>query len=120
MKASDLRVCDWYKETILEKLYKVNSSLVNPTRIYRTLDKLFTREKEIQRHIREKIEDLGLDDFRLVFYDITSSWFEGGRCSLAEYGLSRDKRKDKKQLLLALGVTKQGYPFYWKVLPGYL
>ena len=116
--ASDLRVCDWYKETILEKLYKVDSSLVNPTRIYRTLDKLFTREKEIQRHIREKIEALGLDDFRLVFYDITSSWFEGGRCSLAEYGLSRDKRKDKKQLLLALGVTKQGYPFYWKVLPG--
>ena len=37
---------------------------------------------------------------------------------MGEFGLSMDYRKNKLQLLLALAVTKQGFPFYWKVLPG--
>ncbi|MGC8871144.1 MAG: IS1634 family transposase [Brevinematia bacterium] len=49
---------------------------------------------------------------------MTSSYYQDSSCSLAEYGLSRDRRKDNNLLLLALGVTKEGFPFYWKVLPG--
>lgn len=116
--SSDIKVCEWYKETILPYLFKIEPSLVNPTRIYRCLDVLFRKERQIQQYIGKKIETLGFDNLSLVFYDITSSYFEGSGCSLAEYGLSRDHREDKKQLLLALGLTKQGFPFYWKVLPG--
>ncbi|MGC8871143.1 MAG: hypothetical protein ACP5PT_08675 [Brevinematia bacterium] len=52
---SDLKVCDWYRETILSRIFKIPPDLVNPTRIYRTLDKLFEKEKQIQQHISKKI-----------------------------------------------------------------
>jgi len=114
---SDYQVSRWYAGTILPKLFNVSPCLVNPTRIYRTLDKLLLKEKDIQNHLAKKVKELGFDDLSLVFYDITSSYFEGC-CSLGEFGLSRDHRKDRPQLLLALAVTKEGFPFYWKVLPG--
>lgn len=75
-------------------------------------------ENNIQKKIYQKIKELGFSDLSLIFYDLTSSYFEGWECPLAEFGLSRDHRKDKLQILLALCVTKEGFPIYWKVLPG--
>ena len=115
---SDYQVSRWYESTILPALFKVPFSLVNPTRIYRTLDQILLLESEIQNHLIKRVEELGFDNLSLVFYDITSSYFEGWSCPLGEFGLSRDYRKNKLQLLLALAVTKEGFPFYWKVLPG--
>jgi len=115
---SDYQVSRWYAGTILPALFKVPSSLVNPTRIYRTLDQMLLLESEIQNHLIRRVEELGFDNLSLVFYDITSSYFEGWSCPLGEFGLSRDNQKNKLQLLLALAVTKEGFPFYWKVLPG--
>jgi len=115
---SDLKVCHWYERTILPELFKIAPEVVNPTRIYRNLDRILLKEEEIQNHLARKVKDLGFDDLSLVFYDITSSYFEGWNCPLGEFGLSRDYRKDRLQLLLALCVTKEGFPFYWKVLPG--
>jgi len=116
--SSDLKVCRWYETTILPLLFNISVDKVNPTRIYRTLDNIILKEQQIQEHLSRKVKDLGYDDLSLIFYDITSSYFEGWSCSLGEFGLSRDYRKNKLQLLLALAVTKQGFPFYWKVLPG--
>ena len=116
--SSDFKVCTWYERTILPKIFNVSPELVNPTRIYRSLDQILPLESRIQDHLAKRVEDLGFDDLSLIFYDITSSYFEGWSCPLGEFGLSRDYRKDRLQLLLALAVTKEGFPFYWKVLPG--
>jgi len=115
---SDYQVKWWYPTTILPQILNVSPSLVNPTRIYRCLDKVYLKEEEIQKHLYKKITMLNYDVVGLIFYDITSSYFEGYKCKLAKFGLSRDKRKDKPQLLLCLCVTKEGFPFYWRVLPG--
>ena len=112
---SDYKVSDWYKETILPKLL---GETINPTRIYRTLDEIYVFTDSIQEHLYKKIRELKLDDYELIFYDITSSYFEQSECELAKYGLSRDHRRDKKQIILALAVTKKGFPFYWKVFSG--
>jgi len=112
---SDYKVSDWYKETILPKLL---GETINPTRIYRTLDEIYVFTDSIQEHLYKKIRELKLDDYELIFYDITSSYFEQSGCELAKYGLSRDHRRDKKQIILALAVTKKGFPFYWKVFSG--
>ena len=52
------------------------------------------------------------------FYDFTSSYFEGSRCVIAKLGYSRDHRPDREQLVIALMITPEGYPFYWRVLAG--
>jgi len=115
---SDRKVQHWYNKTILPKLSGITSSKINPTRLYRTLDEVLAMEPEIQKHIYKKIRESGIDEFDLVFYDITSTYFEGDGPDIAEYGHSRDHRGDKKQVLLALAVTKEGFPFWWRVLPG--
>jgi transposase len=112
---SDYQVSRWYEETILPRLLNLT---LNPTKIYRSLDALPALTAKIQQHLYNKISALGLDDYELIFYDITSSYFEQSHSNLAAYGLSRDHRKDKKQILLALAVTKKGFPFYWQVLEG--
>ena len=112
---SDYRVSLWYEETILPRLLGVT---LNPTKIYRVLDKIYSLDEKIQEHLYEKINQLGLDNYELIFYDITSSYFEESSCGMVTYGLSRDHRRDKKQIILALAVTKRGFPFYWKVFAG--
>lgn len=112
---SDYQVSRWYEETVLPRI--LNLSL-NPTKIYRALDGVLSVTSKIQQHLYAKINSLGLDDYELIFYDITSSYFEQSNSNLARYGLSRDHRGDKKQIILALAVTKKGFPFYWRVLEG--
>ena len=112
---SDYQVSRWYEETILPKVLGVP---VNPTKIYRSLDRVYYLEMEIQKHLYKKITELGLDEYNLIFYDLTSSYFEQSHCPLVKYGLSRDHRRDRKQIILALAVTRKGFPFYWQVYPG--
>ncbi len=112
---SDYQVSRWYEETILPRLLNLT---LNPTKIYRALDGLSSFTSKMQLHLYNKINSLGLDDYELVFYDITSSYFQQSNSDLARYGLSRDHRGDKKQILLTLAVTKKGFPFYWQVLEG--
>jgi transposase len=112
---SDYQVSRWYEETILPRVLGIT---LNPTKIYRTLDKIYDLTETIQKHLYNKITELKLDDYKLIFYDITSSYFTHSKCELARYGLSRDHRRDKKQIVLALAVTKKGFPFYWKVFEG--
>lgn len=55
---------------------------------------------------------------RELYYDLTSSYFEGHKCIIAEYGYSRDKRKDRKQIVIGLVTTSSGFPLQCKVYPG--
>lgn len=112
---SDYRVSRWYEGTVLPRLLRL---VLNPTKIYRTLNELYSREAVLQRHLYKRIQELSLDDYTLIFYDITSTYFQESGCELASYGHSRDHRRDKKQILLGLAVTKKGFPFYWDVFAG--
>ena len=115
---SDYKVSSWYPTTILPQLLNISPELVNPTRIYRCLDEIYSRQEQIQQHLFQRIPALEFDNFSLVFYDITSTYFEEYKCGLARFGLSRDHRKDRTQVLLALAVSKEGFPFFWRVLRG--
>ena len=37
---------------------------------------------------------------------------------MAVKGYSRDHRADRLQITIALVITSNGYPFYWRVMPG--
>lgn len=115
---SDFKVQDWYKKTILPVLLKTKADAINPTRIYRTLDAILTIEPILQKYLYEKIKEKGLSEFDLIFYDITSTYFEGVGPSLAVRGYPRGYSNNKRQILLALAITKDGFPFYWRVLQG--
>ena len=51
-------------------------------------------------------------EFEFLFYDVTSTYFEGQaeRNTKAKRGYSRDKRPDCKQVNIGLVVTPEGLP----------
>jgi transposase len=56
----------------------------------------------------------------LVLYDVTSSYLEGRRCELAQFGFSRDHRGDRPQIVFGLLCTPQGCPVAVEVFEGNL
>lgn len=86
--------------------------------VYRELDRLAKQEDEIQVFLYNQLKKQGKLYSQAFFYDITSSYFEGSRCVIAKLGYSRDHRPDREQIVIALMITPEGYPFYWRVLEG--
>jgi hypothetical protein len=59
------------------------------------------------------------DPVRLVLYDLTSVYFEGkGPFGIGRYGHSRDHRRDRPQVLLAVATDAEGLPIHVEVLRG--
>jgi len=54
----------------------------------------------------------------LFLYDVTSSYFEGDKNELAEYGYNRDRKKGKKQIVIGLLTDDEGYPVSCEVFQG--
>lgn len=74
----------------------VNKEVYQNYSIYRTLDKLLPHKDEISKHLQDRYAEWFGADFDFLFYDVTSTYFEGA-CShnpQAKRGYSRDKRAD--------------------------
>jgi hypothetical protein len=89
-----------------------------PFGAYSELDRIAEIETQIQKHICDILTNRNMMSDAAIVYDITSTFFERTRCTLAFRGYSRDHRPDKLQIVIAMAVTAQGYPFYWKVYDG--
>lgn len=55
----------------------------------------------------------------LAFFDTTSIYFQGaGGESLGQYGFSKDRRSDLKQMIVGVVIDDQGRPLCCEMLPG--
>lgn len=110
----------WYQSTGLEDLLGVPDSAVTKDRLYRTLDRLLTAQEAIENDLKEQLGTLFQLDYDLLLYDLTSTYFEGlaEENDLARRGYSRDHRGDCKQVVLALIVTREGFPLAHLTLAG--
>ena len=110
----------WYASTGLEDLLGVPDSAVTKDRLYRTLDRLLGAQEAIERDLKERLGTLFQLDYSLVLYDLTSTYFEGmaAENELARRGYSRDHRADCKQVVVALVVTRDGFPLAHRTFAG--
>ena len=110
----------WYRSTGLEDLLGVPDSAVTKDRLYRTLDRLLRAQEAIENDLKEQLGTLFQLDYDLLLYDLTSTYFEGlaEENDLARRGYSRDHRSDCKQIVLALVVTRDGFPLAHLTLAG--
>jgi len=102
----------WYASTALEDLLGVPDEAITKDRLYRTLDQLLQAQTAIENDLKDRFQGLFQLDYDLLLYDLTSSYFEGlaEENDLAKRGYSRDKRSDCQQIVLALIVTREGFP----------
>jgi transposase len=110
----------WYVSTGLEDLLGVPDRMVTKDRLYRTLDQLLGAQEAIENDLKDQLGRLFPIDYELLLYDLTSTYFEGlaEQNDLARRGYSRDHRRDCKQIILALVVTREGFPLAHRTFPG--
>jgi len=114
---SKIHVMDWAQDTVLPAIHHSSTQPSNYA-VYRELDDLNKRESALQAHLYQQLQQFDPSVGEGFFYDITSTYMEGSKCVIAKLGYSRDHRPDLQQIVIALMVTPQGSPFYWKVLEG--
>ncbi len=86
--------------------------------LYRALDELCAKKEAIEQGWFDRHRDL-FTDTDLLYFDTTSTYLEGVHPEdLAQFGYSRDKRGDRRQLALGVVVTRDGLPVAHLVLPG--
>jgi len=87
---------------------------------YRTLDQLLVRKERIEVELFGRLRDLFHLQVELVFYDLTSTYFEGrGPAGLADFGYSRDGKPHNRQVQVGL-VMINGWPIAHHVFDGNL
>jgi transposase len=82
--------------------------------LYEALDWLLARQTSIENQLAKK----HLQEGALVLYDVSSTYFEGKTCPLAQYGYSRDKKRGKLQIIFGLLCNSQGCPIAVEVFEG--
>jgi transposase len=113
---SKLALLDW-----LESVESPEQATPSYHHLLRAMDRLIRVKENAEPLIAGKLiaDTEALD---LVFYDITSTYFEGDR-SLVEddfrrYGYSRDHRFDRRQVVVGMVITREGIPLCHHVFPG--
>jgi transposase len=85
---------------------------------YRTLDRLLTDKEKIEHGLFVQLRDLFSLKVDMVFYDLTSTYFEGhGPPEKGAHGHSRDDKPRNSQVLVGL-VMVDGWPIAHHVFEG--
>ena len=109
---SKLATTRWWSSTTLTEMLGVGQT--DEDELYEAMDWLL----EHQAHIEKKLAGRHLADGGLALYDLTSSYFEGVTCPLAELGHNRDGKKGKLQVNYGLLTNQQGITVAVSVFKG--
>jgi transposase len=119
--SSELHIAeDWFRRTALGDLLGIADDKVNDDRLYRGLDRVLVQKMLLEVHLKQRLGKLFDLEYDLLLYDVTSTYFEGEVAGnpQAQRGHSRDHRRDCKQVLIGLVVTRDGYPLGYEVFAG--
>lgn len=89
------------------------------TTVFRKLRELIAlKEKTVGLAISYAKQNLGFD-FSLVFYDVTTLYFETHQSDdFRLNGFSKDNKINQPQILVGLMVNQTGFPVYYDIFPG--
>jgi len=110
----------WFDQTAMAELLGTDFAVAEKDRLYRCLDRLLEHKQELFQHLRQRWQDLFTTHFDVLFYDLTSTYFEGEAEEIekAQRGYSRDHRPDCLQVIIALVITPEGFPLAYEVMDG--
>jgi transposase len=110
----------WYPSTALDDLLGIEDGKINDTRLYRCLDRILPHKTKLEQHLKERYGELFGAEFDVLLYDLTSTYVEGAaeKNPMVRRGYSRDHRPDCEQLVIALIVNNEGFPFSYETFNG--
>jgi len=112
-KLATARVLD--EETATCSLGQVlGLAAVDEQQLYGALDWLVAQQPRIEKAFARR----QLNNGTLVLYDVSSTYFEGRTCELAQFGHNRDGKKGKLQIVFGLLCSQDGCPVAIEVFEG--
>jgi transposase len=110
----------WYPSTALDDVLEIEEGKVNDTRLYRCLDRILPHKTKLERHLKARYGELFGAQFDVLLYDLTSTYVEGAAENnpMMCRGYSRDHRPDCQQMVIALIVNNEGFPFSYETFNG--
>jgi transposase len=101
----------WCGTTLAEELDLVEATEDD---LYEAMDWLVVRQGRIEK----KLAKGHLQEGAVVLYDVSSSYYEGRRCSLAQFGHNRDGKKGRPIIVYGVMTDMEGRPVGLDVYPG--
>jgi transposase len=112
----------WFDASAMADLLDADFALAEKNTLYRCLDRLVEHKDALFKFLKRRWGELFGAKFDVLLYDLTSTYFETdterGPDDLRQFGYSRDKRGDCRQVVIALIVTPEGLPLSYEVLAG--
>lgn len=117
---SELGTRHWVPKTALPDILGTDNCELGWRTLYTHLDRLHGLRREIENALADRERNLFNLDYSILLYDLTSTYFEG-QCmknEQAQYGYSRDKRSDCKQVVVGLVLNRDRFPNAHEVFDG--
>jgi hypothetical protein len=113
---------EWFDASAMADLLDSDFALAEKNTLYRCLDRLVEHKDDLFKFLKRRWGELFGAKFDVLLYDLTSTYFETdverGPDDLRQFGYSRDKRGDCRQVVIALIVTPEGFPLSYEVMSG--
>jgi hypothetical protein len=101
----------WHDTTLAEELHVQDAT---DDDLHAAMDRLLPRQKTIETKLARR----HLTEGGLVLYDVSSSYYEGGKCPLARRGHDRDGKTGRPILVYGVLGDASGRPVAVQVYPG--
>jgi transposase len=101
----------WHTTTLAEELSVEDA---DEDELYGAMDWLLARKERIEKKLAARY----LSDGATVLYDVTSSYYEGRTCPLAQYGHDRDGQKGLPIIVYGVMTDGEGCPVAVSVYAG--
>jgi transposase len=112
---SKLGVSEWK-----DSVHREGFEDIKLNHLYKAIDFLNDNKEEIEERLFFRHTNLFTGNLDLLFFDTTSTYFEGGAGAfdLLEHGYSKDHRSDRLQVMIGVLMTQDGLPIAHHVFPG--
>ncbi len=105
----------WYPATALDDLLEIEDGKINDTRLYRCLDWILPHKRKLEQHLKQRYGELFGAEFDVLLYDVEGA---AEKNAMMGRGYSRDHRPDCEQMVIALIVNREGFPFSYETFDG--
>jgi len=102
---------EWHTTTLAEELGVQDA---DEDDLYAAMDWLLARQPRIETKLAQR----HLADGGIVLYDVSSSYYEGRTCPLAQFGHDRDGQKGRPIIVYGVLTDAEGRPIAVEVYPG--
>jgi len=120
-KASEYKTTQYLCDNSeLQRMHDHEYERISHYSLYKIADKLYDNKAFIDKFLYKRLTDLFNIKDSLVIYDLSNTYFEGRKASskLAQYGKSKEKRTDCKQVVFTGVINANGFIRYSRIYEG--